>query len=81
MIVTIHQPEHLPWLGFFHKFAQADLLVLLDNVQYRHKYFQNRNRIRSHDGETWINVPVLLKEYDRPLIKDVRINAGGRTLA
>ncbi|MCH8090291.1 MAG: WbqC family protein [Chloroflexi bacterium] len=74
MLVTIHQPEHLPWLGFFHKAAQADLLVLLDNVQYRHKYFQNRNRIRSQDGQRWINVPVLLKGYDRPLIKDIQIN-------
>jgi hypothetical protein len=75
MIVTIHQPEHLPWLGFFHKAAQADLFVLLDNVQYRHKYFQNRNRIRSTEGETWITVPVLLKGQGRPLLQDVRINS------
>jgi len=74
MVVTIHQPEHLPWLGFFEKAARVDLLVLLDNVQYRHRYFQNRNRIRSHNGECWINVPVLLKAYARPLIQDVRIN-------
>ena len=74
MIVTIHQPEYLPWLGFFDKAAQADQLVLLDNVQYRHKYFQNRNRIRTHDGQCWINVPVLIKGYDQPLIKDIRIN-------
>lgn len=74
MVVTIHQPEHLPWLGFFHKAAQADVLVLLDNVQYRHKYFQNRNRIRSYSGECWLNVPVLLKGQGRPLLKDLRIN-------
>ncbi len=75
MIVTIHQPEHLPWLGFFHKAAQADLFVLLDNVQYRHKYFQNRNRIRGAQGECWITVPVLLKGQGRPLLQDVRINS------
>jgi hypothetical protein len=74
MIVTIHQPEHLPWLGFFHKATQADTFVLLDNVQYRHKYFQNRNRIRGGQGETWLTVPVLLKGQGRPLIQDVRIN-------
>ena len=33
MIVTIHQPEHMPWLGFFHKVSQADLFVILDSVQ------------------------------------------------
>jgi hypothetical protein len=75
MIVTIHQPEHLPWLGFFHKAAQADVFVLMDNVQYRHKYFQNRNRIRGARGECWVTVPVLLKGQGRPLIKDVRINS------
>lgn len=74
MLLTIHQPEHLPWLGFFHKAAQADLFVLLDNVQYRHKYFQNRNRIRSQDGECWINVPVRLKGLGHQLINDVQIN-------
>lgn len=74
MVVTIHQPEHLPWLGFFQKATQADVFVLLDNVQYRHKYFQNRNRIRSTQGEGWLTVPVLLKGYRRPLLRDVRIN-------
>lgn len=75
MVVTMHQPEHLPWLGFFHKAVQADLFVLLDTVQYRHKYFQNRNRIRSHQGACWLTVPVLLKGRGRPLLKDVQINA------
>lgn len=58
MIVAIHQPEHLPWLGFFDKAARADLLVILDCVQFRKNYFQNRNRIRTPDGSAWITVPV-----------------------
>ena len=33
MIVTIHQPEHLPWLGFLDKADYSDILVLLDDVQ------------------------------------------------
>jgi len=61
MILTIHQPEHLPWLGFFHKAAQVDLLVILDNVQYRKNYFQNRNKIRTSNGWAWLTVPVLTK--------------------
>lgn len=39
--------------------ASADTFVLLDTVAYRHKYFQNRNRVRTHDGATWLNVPVV----------------------
>jgi len=74
MIVSIHQPEHLPWLGFFDKMRQCDIFVLLDNVQYQHKYFQNRNKIRSSNGETWLNVPVLTKGRREQLINEVEID-------
>lgn len=59
MIVTIHQPEHLPWTGFFHKMLCADLYVYLDHVQYRKNYFQNRNKIVNNEGkEIWATVPL-----------------------
>jgi len=32
--VVIHQPDFLSYLGFFHRFLQADLWVILDQVQY-----------------------------------------------
>ena len=76
MKVTIHQPEHMPWLGFFHKISAADVYVALDNVQYRHKYFQNRNKIRSFSGEAWLNVPVLRKNKRSQLLGKVEINNG-----
>ena len=57
-IVTIHQPEHLSYLGFFHKVFMAQTLVLLDNVQYEKNYFQNRNRIYTASGVRYITVPV-----------------------
>ncbi len=57
-IVTIHQPEHLSYLGLFHKISMCDTLVLLDNVQFEKNYFQNRNRINTNDGEKYITVPV-----------------------
>lgn len=58
MIVTVHQPEHLPWLGFFDKMRQADIFVLLDTTQYVKRDFQNRNRIKTKNGPTWLTVPV-----------------------
>jgi hypothetical protein len=58
MVVTIHQPEHLPWLGLFDKVLRVDLFVVLDTVQFRKNYFQNRNRIRTDAGWTWITLPV-----------------------
>lgn len=74
MKLTIHQPEHLPWLGFFHKAALADVLVLLDNVQFQSSYFQNRNRVRDKEHTLWIAVPVLTKHRREQLIKDVLID-------
>lgn len=70
-VITIHQPEHIPWLGFFNKISKADVCVLLDNVQFRKNYFQNRNRIRTVQGSSWVTVP---SNYSSgTLIKDVTI--------
>ena len=33
MIVSIHQPEHFPYLGFFQKMQESDLFIILDNVK------------------------------------------------
>ena len=59
MIITIHQPEHLPWLGLFNKIAKAEKFVILDSVQYEKNYFQNRNRILGTNGVQWIGIPVV----------------------
>jgi hypothetical protein len=74
LIVTIHQPEHLPWLGFFHKINAADCIVLLDQVQYRHRYFQNRNKVMSTNGPMFLTVPVSSKDRRSTLIKDMMIS-------
>ena len=63
MIITIHQPEHLPWLGLFNKIAKADLFVILDSVQYEKNYFQNRNRIMGTNGVQWISIPISNKGH------------------
>ncbi len=73
MICAIHQPQYLPWLGYFDKMARADVFVLLDNVQFKKNEWQNRNRIRNAQGWQWITVPVL---HDHgQLINEVRLNA------
>lgn len=74
MIVTVHQPEHLPWLGFFNKVDQADMLVLLDVVQFRKNYFQNRNRIWGPQGPVWLTVPVFTKGHMGRTIKEMTID-------
>jgi hypothetical protein len=58
MRLGAHQPQYLPWLGFFDKMDRVDRFVLLDTVQYKKNEWQNRNRIRSANGWQWITVPV-----------------------
>ncbi len=57
-IVTIHQPNYMPWSGFFHKWLMADVFVILDTVQFHKNDWQNRNRIKTAQGEQWLTVPV-----------------------
>lgn len=78
MRVTIHQPEHMPWLGFFHKINMADVYVVLDNVQFRKRYFQNRNKIRTANGVNWLTVPVKVKDEFSQKIKDTLIDDSNR---
>lgn len=58
MIVTIHQPQFMPWLGYFDKMDRADHFVVLDSVQFKKNEWQNRNRIKTPQGPQWLTVPV-----------------------
>jgi hypothetical protein len=76
MIVSIHQPQYLPWLGYFDKIDRADVFVLLDTVQYKKNEWQNRNRIKTARGAQWLTVPVT---YHYPqLICEVGVNGRER---
>lgn len=58
MIVSIHQPHFLPWLGYFHRIAASDLHIALDHVQFEKNSFINRNKVRTQKEWTWLTVPV-----------------------
>ncbi len=72
MIVSVHQPQYLPWLGYFDKIDKADAFVLLDNVQFKKNEWQNRNKIKTAQGWMWLTVPVLYKFPQ--LISEVGVN-------
>jgi len=74
MIISVHQPQYLPWLGYFHKIYNSDAFVFLDNVQYKTREYQNRNRIRTANGWIWLTVPVIRPEHSYPNISSVRID-------
>jgi WbqC-like protein len=78
MIVAIHQPHYLPWLGYLHRMAQVDLFILLDHVQFERRNHQNRNRIRL-DGEAfWLTVPVVQRSQKERIVEKLVDNASPR---
>jgi len=56
--VAIMQPTYLPWCGYFGLLDYVDVFVFLDNVQYSHRSWQQRNRIKGPDGEVLLTVPI-----------------------
>ena len=59
-LVAIHQPNFLPWLGYFDKLARADVFVLLDDAQFPKKggTWVNRARLLVSGRPDWVTVPV-----------------------
>ena len=74
MIVSVHQPQYIPWLGYFRKIAHSDAFVFLDCVQYKSREFQNRNKIRNPKGWMWLTVPVVSKGKGRQRIGECLID-------
>jgi hypothetical protein len=74
MIISVHQPQYLPWLGYFDKIAKSDCFVFLDKVQYKEREFQNRNKIRTEKGWMWLTVPVISGDEGRQKINEVKID-------
>lgn len=62
MIVSIHQPNYLPYLGFFDKIRQSDIFIVHDDCQFVSKDWHHRNKIRIYNGWKWLTVPVNKKE-------------------
>jgi hypothetical protein len=69
MIVAIHQPNFLPWLGYLERMAQSDLFIILDHVQFERRNYQNRTLIRLEDEARWLTVPVVQLSQKETIIE------------
>ena len=70
-VVAIHQPNYIPWLGYFFKIAHADKFVFLDVVAYPYGSFVNRNYIKTPNGPAWLTIPILKSGRSGQLIGEV----------
>tara|TARA_Y100001958_G_C21247907_1_gene579877 strand:- start:7245 stop:7928 length:684 start_codon:yes stop_codon:yes gene_type:complete len=89
MIVSIHQPQYMPWLPYFSKIASADTFVFLDKVQYQKNGLHNRNELKNSNGRFWLTIPVSAnlgdklnevkisdERWSKKHIKSIKINYG-----
>ena len=60
MLVAIHQPNFLPWLGYFDKIARADRFVVLDSVplQLTGGNYTNRVKMVISGKPSWLTMPL-----------------------
>lgn len=72
MVLSAHQLHYLPWLRYFHKIAQSDCFVVMDNIQYNKNGWQNRNKIKNPKGWTYLTIPVFNKYQQR--LNEVKID-------
>ncbi|WP_298258725.1 WbqC family protein [Bradyrhizobium sp.] len=66
---VIHQPDFLPYLGFFERLLHADVFVLLDSVQYVNssRGWTHRDKIKTPNGAKWISISVNSVPRDTPI--------------
>jgi hypothetical protein len=70
---AISQPTFLPWIGWFDLVDQCDVMVLLDDVQFAKRSWQQRNRIRTRTGLEFITVPVRVSGHFEQRIIDCKL--------
>lgn len=90
-LVAGHQPNFLPWFGYFEKMLKCDLFVYSDDVQYPKQCYTNRVEIPVGKETAFLTLPVKkggdariadkLYMKDGPtvnrMVKTLRINFGG----
>lgn len=75
VVVSIHQPNFYPWLGFFDKWLRADILVLLDDVQFPKTggVWTNRCGILHQGQRAWFTAPIDRKFHGLRTIREIEL--------
>lgn len=70
--IAIHQPNYVPWLGYFYKIHMADYFVFLDDAQFSNTGLHNYHFLKSRNGPMRMRIPVIQTMGNK--INEVRIN-------
>lgn len=74
--VVIHQPDFLPYLGFFQRLLVADVFVVLDTAQFvdgTSQSWMHRDKIKTPQGEKWLSLSIKKPPRDTA-IRDVMLS-------
>lgn len=75
LIIATHQPNYIPWLGYFNKLSKTDVFVFLDDIQFSKTGAHNYHYIKTPDGPLKLKIPVTHKFVDP--IMNVKTNDHG----
>jgi hypothetical protein len=73
--ISIHQPNYLPYPGFFAKVLASDVFVVYDTAKFTRGDYINRNKIRSFSEAKflWLTLPVGKKDFSKTPISRVLV--------
>ena len=58
MLISIHQPDYIPYIGYFYKISKSDVFVFLDDAQFSNDNMHHWNKIKTPQGECRLKIPV-----------------------
>ena len=64
MMCSIHQPDYIPYIGYFYKISKSKIFVFLDDVQFSNDNMHHWNKIKTPQGECRLKIPVDYKFGD-----------------
>ncbi len=73
----MHQPDYLPWQGYFNKIVSSDAFVFFDTAFYSHSGFHDSNKIKTAQGSAYLTIPTEHTEDFKRLL-DVRLPKDSR---
>lgn len=77
-IVSIHQPNFFPWLGYFDKIARSNVFVFFDDVQYPKTggTWSNRVRLLVSGESRWVTAAIDRNYHGTRTIREMNFLEG-----